>query len=90
MEAWIAVVSGILLVVALVGVRRIYGLRNRWAGFVVGLGTCALFFLVFQHSVASFDTLSSHQLLFGFVASANALASTIVVWTVSALPRATS
>jgi ABC-type uncharacterized transport system permease subunit len=87
MEASIAVISGILLFGALFGVRRIYGLRNRWAGFAGGLVTCALFFLLFEHSVASIDTLSSDQLLFGFVASVNSLASTIVVWTVSALPR---
>jgi hypothetical protein len=82
-----AIVSTILLLAALFGVRRIYGLRNRWGGFAAGLVTFALFFFLFQHVVASIDSLSSAQLLFGLVASGNALASTIVVWTASALPR---
>ena len=82
-----AIVSAILLLSALVGVRRIYGLRNRWAGFAFGLASFALFFLLFQHVVGSIESLSSDQLLLGLVATGNSLASTIVVWTASAMPR---
>lgn len=87
MDASVAVVSGVLLLAALFGVRRIYGLRNRWAGFAGGLLSFALFFVLFQHVVASIEVLSSDQLLLGLVATGNALASTIVVWTATALPR---